>query len=72
LNSLRPLSFSLSDILLVLFVHDLEKPWKLVRNTGGEVNYASELKDKDSQHAFRKKLLQDWKISLSPEQENAL
>jgi hypothetical protein len=27
LGVLRPLSFSLSDALVVLFVHDLEKPW---------------------------------------------
>ena len=28
LNSLRALTFSLSDALLVLFLHDIEKPWK--------------------------------------------
>ena len=28
LNSHRPLPFSLSDLLLVLFLHDIEKPWK--------------------------------------------
>src|SRR5215470_20398319 len=27
LGRLRPLPFSLSDALVVLFVHDLEKPW---------------------------------------------
>lgn len=28
MNSLRPLPFSLGDALLVLFLHDIEKPWK--------------------------------------------
>ncbi len=28
LNTLRPLPFSLSDSLLVLYLHDLEKPWR--------------------------------------------
>jgi len=28
LNECRPLPFSLSDSLLVLYLHDLEKPWK--------------------------------------------
>jgi hypothetical protein len=26
-GQLRPMPFSLSDALVVLFVHDLEKPW---------------------------------------------
>jgi len=32
LGSHRPLSFSLSDALLILFLHDLEKPWKYAGN----------------------------------------
>ncbi|MCA9496225.1 MAG: hypothetical protein KC589_04745 [Nanoarchaeota archaeon] len=32
LNSCRKLNFSLSDSLLVLFLHDLEKPWKYAGN----------------------------------------
>ena len=28
LGALRPLPFSLSDLLLVVFLHDVEKPWK--------------------------------------------
>jgi hypothetical protein len=28
LGSHRPLPFSLSDVLLILYLHDLEKPWK--------------------------------------------
>jgi hypothetical protein len=33
LNTKRPLPFTLSDALLVLFLHDIEKPW--VRLAGG-------------------------------------
>src|SRR5262249_9207094 len=38
LGQLRPLPFSLSDALVVLFVHDLEKPWayEQVRGPGAE------------------------------------
>ncbi|MEX0596611.1 MAG: hypothetical protein WD512_08925, partial [Candidatus Paceibacterota bacterium] len=28
LNSFRPLPFTLSDLLLVLYLHDIEKPWR--------------------------------------------
>ena len=28
MSELRPLPFSLSDLLLVVFLHDVEKPWK--------------------------------------------
>ena len=38
LNRLRPLEFTLSDVALVLFWHDMEKPWKhqIGEKIGGE------------------------------------
>ena len=34
-SSLRPLPFTLSDALLVLFLHDLEKPWAYTPGKAG-------------------------------------
>jgi hypothetical protein len=31
-NKHRPFPFSLSDALFILFLHDLEKPWKYAGN----------------------------------------
>src|SRR3989344_7866617 len=36
LNNRRTLPFSLSDALLVLYLHDLEKPWRHLVNDKGE------------------------------------
>jgi 23S rRNA maturation-related 3'-5' exoribonuclease YhaM len=47
-NDLRKLPFSLSDSLLVLFLHDLEKPWKYEIRDGETVSI-QELKDKENQ-----------------------
>ena len=62
LASLRSLPFSASDACLVLFLHDLEKPWKSERD----------LKDKAKKRAFRASKIAEYGITLSPEQENAL
>ncbi len=40
LNACRELPFSLSDVLLILFLHDLEKPWKY----GGDFKRVNEVK----------------------------
>ncbi len=60
---LGPLPFSLSDALLVLFLHDLEKPWKKNFPKGcGKAFRAT----------FRRHLLIDQGIALTSEQQNAL
>jgi hypothetical protein len=58
----RPLPFALSDAILVLFLHDLEKPWK---NLIG-------FKTKADRREFRERLISDYGIVLTPEQANAL
>jgi hypothetical protein len=68
-DSLRPLPFSLQDALLVLFLHDLEKPWFIYREGS---YYARAVKDKQANHGFRKRLCLQYGIELTPEQENAL
>ena len=65
-------SFSLSDALLVLFLHDLEKPWKYRLNDNGEVEYVDSLKTKDAAQKFRDDKMSDYGLILTPEQVNGL
>ncbi|HWB33766.1 MAG TPA: hypothetical protein VG753_00375 [Candidatus Paceibacterota bacterium] len=67
----RPLPFSLSDALLILFLHDLEKPWRIevvddaVRNRDG-------LTTKEAFKKFREDKLAEYGLRLTPAQLNAL
>jgi len=68
LSVCRPLGFSLSDALLVIFLHDLEKPWK----------YAGNETEKEDLHDFEiyrdfitYKTKQYW-FKLTAEHKNAL
>jgi hypothetical protein len=66
LSALRPLSFSVSDALLIFFLHDLEKPWKYRDPTAPSLN------TKVARKAFRLKKMAEYGIILTPEQANAL
>lgn len=61
----HPLPFSLSDAALVLFLHDLEKPWKYVRP-------ALTFFNKQSRHDFRAGLVAYYELQLTPDHLNAL
>jgi hypothetical protein len=73
LSALRPLPFALSDALLVLFLHDLEKPWRerpgaasaLVLNSGS-------LESPDERHAFRLRAIERYGLELTAEHVNGL
>lgn len=66
----RLLPFKLSDALLVLFLHDLEKPWRfLVTSIPSCGNI---LRTKEERKKFRRDKIQAYGITLTPEQENAL
>jgi len=71
MDSLRRLPFSISDLLLILFLHDLEKPWKY-EIVGGKLQYKPGLKDKAAQQQFRMEKLKEYGIILTPNQENGL
>ncbi len=72
MNQLRPLPFLLSDVLLVLWLHDLEKPWKYVVNEDGFVDYKPEFHQKSDQQAFRMKLIAKYEIVLTEAHVNGL
>jgi hypothetical protein len=65
LNSMRPLPFSINDAVLVLFLHDLEKPWK-------DAESIWDFTTKAGRKKFRLDKLEEYDIQLSFEQSNAL
>ncbi len=68
----RPLPFSLSDLLLVLFLHDLEKPWKYEMDEDGSLRYRSGVRTKAEQKKFRADKIYVAGIVLTPVQQNGL
>lgn len=68
LSSIRPLPFSLSDVMLILFLHDIEKPWKY-EFIDGLPQIKPDLKDKVAQREFRNKKLKEYGIELTLDQE---
>jgi hypothetical protein len=68
----RPLQFSLSDALLVFFLHDLEKPWRIIVNAAGGASNRDGLSTKEEFKAFREAKLIEYEISLTPQQLNGL
>lgn len=54
----------LSDILIVMFLHDLEKPWKYVEN--------ADMPDKQARKAFRYAKIKEYGIELNEDLINGL
>lgn len=72
MQSVRNLPFSLGDALLIMFLHDIEKPWKYELDEHGGLRVKDELKSKEAQREFRNKRLAEYGVVLTPEQENAM
>ncbi|MBI2482852.1 hypothetical protein HYV74_01580 [Candidatus Uhrbacteria bacterium] len=72
LSALRRQPYALSDALLVSFLHDIEKPWAIVRHADGTYERTSDLQPKPAQHAFRIEQIRAFGIILTAEQEDAL
>lgn len=72
LSALRELPFSLSDSLLVLYLHDIEKPWKYEKNESGELIIKESLYDKEAQYDFQLNKASEYGIELTDEHKNAL
>lgn len=72
LNTLRPLPFTLSDALLVVFLHDIEKPWKYELEETGELRVIEALRPKEAQHVFRAQKLREYGIVLTEQQQNGM
>jgi uncharacterized SAM-dependent methyltransferase len=61
----------ISDIFLILFLHDIEKPWKY-HFENGKFHHKPEFETKLQAHKFRMKKLDEYGIVLNDEQLNAL
>lgn len=72
LNSARPLPFDKSDALLVMFLHDLEKPFKYIMDDTGQLTRSSEITDKATNAAKRNEIIQQYGIELNAQQSNAM
>ncbi len=65
MNDERPLPFSISDAILVLFLHDLEKPFKYVAPK-------QVFENEDTEHEFVNSLIVKYNIELSDDHRNGL
>lgn len=72
LGALRPLPFSRSDLLLVVFLHDLEKPWKYELGADGQLHHRAALQGKEAHQRFRMETLARYGVALTPDHENGL
>ncbi len=72
LSSKRPLPFTLSDALLVFYLHDIEKPWRYAFGSDGQLRHRDGFKTKEDAHDFRAAKLKEYGIRLSTEQQNGL
>lgn len=70
LSGLRKLPFELPDVLEVMFLHDIEKPFK----AGDKLLYKGKFTDatKSNRKQFRASIIEEYGITLTPAQENAL
>lgn len=71
-NAMRPLPFSLSDALLVVFLHDVEKLWKYVRGDDGQMQHVPSMRTKEAEHAFRAAKFAEYEFVLTEDQLNGL
>lgn len=68
----RERPFSLSDAYIVLFLHDIEKPFAYTFNEKGEVITRPELSQKADKKAFREKFIEEYNIPLTDDHRNGL
>ena len=68
----RTINFSLSDSLLVMFLHDLEKPYKQM--IGGELGLVDSTGKKNDSTIkdFREKLIKKYRFQLTDQHLNAI
>lgn len=72
LNLVRPLPFTLSDLLLIVFLHDLEKPWRFKRGRDNVLRNRPGMNTKAAHHRFRLAKIAEYGIILTPTQKSAL
>jgi len=68
LNECRPLPFSLSDALLTLYLHDIEKPWVYAKDSSKRVKFVND----EERHAFNYILINQYGFKLTDDHKNAI
>lgn len=66
----RPLTFTMSDALLIFFLHDLEKPWRILVGAEGRASNREGLATKAEFKQFREDKLKAYGLTLTPDQLN--
>lgn len=73
MSALRPLPFTLPDALLVLYLHDIEKPWKYELDPAdGGLKHVDGMLTEVEAHAFRDQKIVEYGVKLTSEQQNAM
>ena len=72
LNGVRPLPFEKSDALLVIFLHDLEKPFKFSFDEHGKLIDNPDIPDKATRAVKRAEVMTKYGIVLDNQQANAM
>ncbi len=67
LDTYRKLPFTFNDVIVVIALHDLEKPFKYT-SYNQEYDYLLALDN----HGIRDKVMEEYSITLSPVQQNGL
>lgn len=67
----RKLPFACSDALLVFFIHDLEKPWRIELDADGNAHNRVGLETKEQFKLFREQKLREYGLELTPALQNA-
>jgi hypothetical protein len=70
LNAKRALPFLLSDAVLCIFLHDIEKPWKYV--LGKNELDDPKLSTKENRHNFRREIISKYGFELTDEHWNGI
>jgi len=68
----RRIPFNLSDSLLVMFLHDIEKPWKQLRKNEIKLEDERGKKDEDEIKKFKSQLIHKYGFKLNSDHQNAL
>src|SRR3989344_1033478 len=71
LDELRAHHFTLGEALLVLFLHDAEKPWKYEQTPDG-LRHKKYFVTKGDSHGYRMSVIAKYNIQISSQQENAI
>jgi hypothetical protein len=59
------------NIGIVLYLHDIEKPWRYELKEG-KLHNKKDLQDKESQNKFRIQKLKEYGVKLTPEHQNGI